>query len=163
MEQQSKIEPKRQKTGGRRKGQLNKTTSGTKEAITKAIEANGHKLGHWFNRIEAEEGPGAALRAYCALAEYVLPKERQLSLVTTHIDVAAILDRARSRILDVTPIASDSHIEGESVAQIGQSTCNVDYVKSLVAYEQQVNARVQAEIDAPYDPTELDGADDPAP
>ena len=153
MEQQSKVEQKRQKTGGRRKGQLNKATATVREVIAHMAEYNAPKLNRWLTRV-AEEDPAKAIDCYAKLIEYHIPKQRQIDLVTTHIDVAAILDRARGRIIDAT----SSQLEAPTVAQIEQSTGNVDYVKQELAWKQQQAERVQAELDAPYNPLELDGA-----
>lgn len=62
------------KTGGRRKGSINKATRTAKEAIALFIDGNSHKLQGWLEAIEASDGPKAAAALYSDLIEYAVPK-----------------------------------------------------------------------------------------
>jgi hypothetical protein len=62
------------KTGGRRKGSINKATRTAKEAIAHFIDGNAHKLQGWLEAIELSDGPKAAAALYADLIEYAVPK-----------------------------------------------------------------------------------------
>lgn len=62
------------KTGGRRKGSINKATRTAKEAIAHFIDGNAHKLQGWLEALEASDGPKAAAALYADLIEYAVPK-----------------------------------------------------------------------------------------
>lgn len=68
----SKLEPKRQKTGGRKKGTPNKTTALLKDAILRAAEAAGGDKGMTgYLTLQASLNPGPFL----ALLGKVLPMQ----------------------------------------------------------------------------------------
>jgi hypothetical protein len=55
------------------KGVPNKVTREVREAVQKALDAQGDKLSGWFDAVAADD-PGRALQLYGQLAEYVSPK-----------------------------------------------------------------------------------------
>lgn len=136
MHRQDKQMPK---SPGRPKGKGNKTTESVRAIIGKMAEMNAPKLNRWLQEVYEQEGPGKAIDCFSKLVEYHIPKQRQIDLVTTHIDVAAILDRAKGRVLDVTP--APAVIEAMSESE----------------YQQVVTARVSAELGQAYaDPAEFE-------
>ena len=62
------------KTGGRKKGSINRATKSAKEAIGLFIDGNAHKLQGWLEAIELSDGPKAAATLYADLIEYAVPK-----------------------------------------------------------------------------------------
>ncbi len=61
------------KTGGRRKGSVNKSTRTAKDAIARFVDGNAEQLQGWLDRI-AMKNPQAAFGCVIALLEYHLPK-----------------------------------------------------------------------------------------
>jgi hypothetical protein len=158
----SKVEGKREKTGGRQAGTLNKTTAEIRELLTRFGYNNAHKLGRWLARIEEEEGASKALDAYIKVVSLALPRLASVEVNATiaKADITALL-AARERI-----VAGLQH-SNECLAH------NVDYVKQLpdsnVAsapltidqYQAQVTEQVgQALADAYDDPAAFEPGDD---
>ena len=61
------------KTGGRKPGVTNKTTSQAREAIALFVDNNAHRLEGWLDRV-AEENPAEAFRLFQSVVEYHIPK-----------------------------------------------------------------------------------------
>ena len=64
----------RQKTGGRQKGTPNKTTQQARKAVADIVEGNTHRIQHWLDEIEQQEGPLEAYKAFMQIMEYHVPK-----------------------------------------------------------------------------------------
>lgn len=66
--------PKRQKTGGRRKGSVNKITKEVRGLLQEVVNNNLCYVDSWLKRT-AEEDPREALKCFISLAEFVIPKK----------------------------------------------------------------------------------------
>lgn len=62
------------KTGGRRKGSINRATRDARAAIGRFVDGNAHKLQQWLDSIAEEKGPQAAFDCFTDLIEYHVPK-----------------------------------------------------------------------------------------
>jgi len=62
------------KTGGRKKGTPNKATRQAREAIATFVDGNAERLQDWLDKIEQQDGPLAAFKAFSDLLEYHVPK-----------------------------------------------------------------------------------------
>ncbi len=81
---------KRQKTGGRTAGTLNKATLQGREAIKQFVEGNAHRLVGWRDKI-AEENPKAAFDCFMSVCEFHLPKmSRQEITGGAHLQINVI-------------------------------------------------------------------------
>ena len=61
-------------TRGRKPGIPNKATVNAREAIARLVDGNMGRVQGWLDRIDAEQGPVAAMRAFSDLIEYHVPK-----------------------------------------------------------------------------------------
>jgi hypothetical protein len=68
------------KTGGRTKGVPNRSTALAREAIGRFIDGNVDRLQGWLDEIAEQEGAVAALRCFCDLIEYHVPKLARMEL-----------------------------------------------------------------------------------
>lgn len=75
----SQYEPKKQKTGGRKKGTPNKTTAQIKDMITALV---GTQMEKWPAVIDKmmKEDPAEAMKITGRLIDYVLPKQTKIDL-----------------------------------------------------------------------------------
>lgn len=64
---------KGEKTGGRKKGTPNKSTSLAREAIADFVEGNVDRLNGWLDEIAADS-PKQAFDCFMAVVEYNIPK-----------------------------------------------------------------------------------------
>ena len=62
------------KTGGRQKGTPNKATRQAREAVADIVEGNTHRIQDWLDKIEQNDGPLEAYKAFMQLMEYHVPK-----------------------------------------------------------------------------------------
>ena len=62
------------KTGGRKKGSVNKTTRKAREAVADLVEGNVDRVQGWLDGIERENGSLEAYKAFMQLMEYHVPK-----------------------------------------------------------------------------------------
>jgi len=65
---------KGRKTGGRRPGSANKATASAREAISRFVDGNAHKLQEWLDKVARVDGPKAAAALYIDLVEFSVPK-----------------------------------------------------------------------------------------
>lgn len=63
---------KRQKTGGRQKGTLNRVTADIRQALRDLAEGNADSVQGWLDRV-AETDPAEAMRLWLALLRFVTP------------------------------------------------------------------------------------------
>ena len=75
----SEFEPKRKKSGGRKKGTPNKTTSQIKDMITALV---GNQMEKWPVVIDKmmKDDPAEAMKITGRLIDYVLPKQTKIDL-----------------------------------------------------------------------------------
>lgn len=67
---------------GRPRGSLNKATAGAREAITRFVDGNAHRLQGWLDRI-AERDPEKAFALVQSLIEYQIPKLARSDVTVT--------------------------------------------------------------------------------
>jgi hypothetical protein len=67
------FEKGRQKTGGKKKGAVNRATQNAREAIAAFVDGNAHRLEGWLDRI-ASDDPAEAFRCFQSVVEYHIPK-----------------------------------------------------------------------------------------
>jgi len=79
------------KTGGRKKGTPNKSTQAAREAISAFVDGNADRLEDWLDKIEQQDGPLAAFKAFTDLLEYHVPK---LSRSEVHANVGVFHEDA---------------------------------------------------------------------
>lgn len=72
-------------------GRVDPRKARAREAIARIVEDSADKIGGWIEAIESDEGPGAALRAFTALAEYAIPKLARTEMVG-EVDVRRLTD-----------------------------------------------------------------------
>lgn len=72
-------------------GRVDPRKARAREAIARIVEDSSDKIAGWIEAIERDEGPGAALRAFTALAEYAIPKLARTELVG-ELDVHRLSD-----------------------------------------------------------------------
>lgn len=60
--------------GGNRKGKPNKATANAREAISRLVDGNVHRVALWLDKIEKQDGPKAAFECFMDLLEYHVPK-----------------------------------------------------------------------------------------
>ena len=63
-----------ERRGGRQKGTPNKATLTAREAISRFVDGNAHKLQEWLDQIAASDGPKAAAGLYIDMVEFAVPK-----------------------------------------------------------------------------------------
>jgi hypothetical protein len=75
----AEFEPKRQKTGGRKKGTPNKTTGQIKDMIVGLVGSQMEKWPTVINKMMKED-PAEAMKITARLIDYVLPKQTKIDL-----------------------------------------------------------------------------------
>jgi len=68
------------KTGGRKKGTPNQTTMLAREAISRLVDNNAHRMEAWLDEIAEKHGPLTAWRCMSEVLEYHIPKLQRSEL-----------------------------------------------------------------------------------
>lgn len=58
-----------------------KVTLAARAALVEFADGNAHRLQGWLDQIEAQDGPAAALSAYCRLLDFAVPRVARQELI----------------------------------------------------------------------------------